>query len=191
MHDIKDPVVLDSVFNDNDFNNIKSLFPDPKSGHYQEDLSRWVVSNAVLPELQNYAYLITPLARKIFNNEYLLPSYTLFSHYEGVNANLIKHKDDNACTYTIDLCIFQKYPWDIYVEGIPYTLKPNQALAYYGNDQLHWREKFPEPETNYVQMIFFHFVEPDHWFFTKGPSYLDVIRNNITEEEWLSNENKS
>jgi hypothetical protein len=33
-------------------------------------------------------------------------------------------------------------------------------------------------------MIFFHFVEPDHWWVQKGPGYLDVIRNTITEEQW-------
>jgi len=25
-------------------------------------------------------------------------------------------------------------------------------------------------------MVFFHFVEPDHWYYTHGPSYLDTIR---------------
>jgi hypothetical protein len=59
---------------------------------------------------------------------------------------------------------------------------PNQALAYYGNDQLHWREKFPNPEKNHVAMIFFHFAEPDHWYFTKGPDYLRVIRGEVLEE---------
>jgi hypothetical protein len=33
-------------------------------------------------------------------------------------------------------------------------------------------------------MIFFHFAEPDHWYFKKGPSYLKVIRKEITEEQW-------
>jgi hypothetical protein len=82
------------------------------------------------------------------------------------------------------MCVYQKHPWELWVEGKPYALHPNQALAYYGNDQEHWREAFPEPETNHVAMIFFHFAEPDHWWFTKGPSYLDVIRKNVTEEDW-------
>jgi len=34
-------------------------------------------------------------------------------------------------------------------------------------------------------MIFFHFAEPDHWWFTKGPSYLRVIRGEMSEDEWL------
>jgi hypothetical protein len=30
---------------------------------------------------------------------------------------------------------------------------------------MHWREDFPNPENQKVAMIFFHFVEPDHWWF--------------------------
>jgi hypothetical protein len=85
------------------------------------------------------------------------------------------------------MCLYQKNPWDLYVEGNPYTLSPNEALAYYGNEQEHWRQDFPDPENNNVAMIFFHFAEPDHWFFTKGQSYISVIRNQISEEEWEKN----
>lgn len=45
-------------------------------------------------------------------------------------------------------------------------------------------KKFPNPETNHVAMIFFHFAEPDHWYFTKGSEYIQVVRGQITEEEW-------
>jgi hypothetical protein len=187
MTKVKDPVIVDKVFNDNDFLQIKSLFTNPKSFGFQEGFSRWAASDEDLPLLKQYSYLITPLARSLFDSTDLLPTYTLFSHYEGKDAKLWKHKDDNACTYTIDMCVYQKHSWDLWVEGNPYTLHPNQALAYYGNDQEHWREAFPEPDTNHVAMIFFHFAEPDHWWFTKGSSYLNVIRKNITEEDWAKN----
>ena len=85
------------------------------------------------------------------------------------------------------MCVYQKYPWELYIEGKPFLLHENQAAAYYGNSQEHWREDFPHPEENYVAMIFFHFVEPDHWWYTKGRSYLDVVRGKITEEQWGKN----
>ncbi len=181
---VKDPMLVNSVFNETDFLRLTSLFKDPKSFEFQDGFSRWVAADNRIPELQHYAYLVTPLARSLFDSPTLLPTYTLFSHYEGPDARLHKHKDDNACTYTLDMCVYQKTPWDLYVEDVPYTLQPNQALAYYGNDQEHWREDFPNPETNHVAMIFFHFAEPDHWFFTKGFGYLNVIRGHITDEQW-------
>jgi hypothetical protein len=85
------------------------------------------------------------------------------------------------------MCVYQTEPWDLWVENKKYTLYPNQALAYYGNDQLHWREKFPNPGLQHVAMTFFHFAEPDHWYFTKGPNYLQVIRKEITEDQWEDN----
>jgi hypothetical protein len=181
---IKDPAVLNNIFNENDFNDLKSLFSEYKSFEYQSGFSRYVVADNSISKMSEYANKLIPLARTVFNSENLIPTYTLFSHYEGETASLYKHKDDNACTYTIDMCVYQKYPWDLWVEDKPYTLYPNQALAYYGNDQMHWREEFPHKTENNVAMIFFHFAEPEHWYFTKGPSYLEVIRKNISEEQW-------
>ena len=58
-------------------------------------------------------------------------------------------------------------------------------MAYYGNEQMHGRGKFPNPESQHVAMIFFHFVEPEHWWFKKGPSYVEVMRGLISEEDWF------
>jgi hypothetical protein len=183
---VDDPKVISKVFSEEDYSSLTSLFKNPKSLEYQNGFSRYVVADNSLPDLKIFADKLISLARETFNSKELLPTYTLFSHYEGEDPapSLYKHKDDNACTYTIDMCLYQTEPWDLYVENKAYTLYPNQALAYYGNDQMHWRERFPNPGKQHVAMIFFHFAEPDHWFFTKGPSYLSVIRNEITEEEW-------
>ncbi len=53
----------------------------------------------------------------------------------------------------------------MWVEGEEYFLEENQGLAFYGEDQEHWRENFPNPVNNQVGQLFVHFVEPDHWFF--------------------------
>jgi hypothetical protein len=183
---MKDPVLVSDVLNSLDYKKLLLQVENPKRFEYSHGFSRYCASDNGLPVLKEIFYNLTSTARKTFNSDTLLPTYALFAHYEGQDPepSLYKHKDDNACTYTLDMCVYQNEPWDLWVEGQNYTLYPNQALAYYGNDQLHWREKFPNPETNYVAMIFFHFAEPDHWYFTKGPSYLEVIRNNVTEEEW-------
>lgn len=186
MGTVKEPRVIDQVFSIENYNSLVSLFSNPKSFEYQQGFSRYVVADNSIPELKDFANKLVDVAREVFDSKTLLPTYTLFSHYEGANPepSLYKHKDDNACTYTIDMCLYQTEPWDLYVEDKAYTLFPNQALAYYGNDQMHWREKFPNPGNQHVAMIFFHFAEPDHWFFTKGPSYLSVIRNEISESDW-------
>lgn len=181
-----EPLLVNDVLSKEDYQRLRLSLENPKSFGYSAGFSRYCIDGNGLPILNELADKLIPIARKAFNSEGLLPTYTLFAHYEGQDPepSLYKHKDDNACTYTLDMCVYQVEPWELFVEDKAYTLYPNQALAYYGNDQWHWREKFPSPETNHVAMIFFHFAEPDHWYFTKGPDYLRVIRGEVREDEW-------
>lgn len=183
---MKDPLLVNDVLNTEEFTKLAHAVSDPKSFEYQAGFSRYVAADNRLPVLGEIAEKLIPVAREAFGSETLLPTYTLFAHYEGKDPapSLYKHKDDNACTYTLDMCVYQTEPWDLWVEDKNYTLYPNQALAYYGNDQMHWREEFPNPGSQHVAMVFFHFAEPDHWFFTEGPEYLQVIRGQISEEDW-------
>ncbi len=66
------------------------------------------------------------------------------------------------CMYNLDVCLYQNDPWDVYVEGKPYTLNPGDALSFNGVHNLHWRESFPNPETNEVGMLFFFYTEPEY-----------------------------
>jgi hypothetical protein len=183
MINIKNPEIIKNVLTDEDFyrlsNTLKMHTRDIED--YDEYFGRYSFQHPIIEEFLNK---LVPLARKIFNSDTLISSYAMYAHYEGKNANLYKHKDDNACTYTIDLCLYQSEPWDLWVDDIAYTTHENEAVIFYGNDQLHWREKFPNPESGYCGVIFFHFIEPDHWWNTYGPSYINVIRKMMTEEEW-------
>jgi hypothetical protein len=182
----KSPIIIEDTLNQEDRQLLIDLTRQYKTFEFQSGFSRYVASDYQIPQLSIIANSLLNIARKTFNSKTLLPTYTLFVHYEGSDPvpSLYKHKDDNACTYTIDLCLYQNQSWDLWVENVSYTLQENQSLAYYGNDQLHWREDFPNPGKQYVAMIFFHFAEPDHWFFTKDPSYLSVVRGEISEHQW-------
>jgi len=117
---MKDPVIIDNVLNIDDYNKLISLVDNPKSFEYQKGFSRYVVSDFQMPFLKELAEKLVPLAKQVFNSNYLLPTYALFSHYEGLDPqpSLYKHKDDNACTYTLDLCVYQNDPWNLWVENI-------------------------------------------------------------------------
>jgi hypothetical protein len=183
---MKEPVLVDDLLNSDDYSRLLKSLDNPKSFGFDPGFGRYCIGDGGLPILAELADKVTNTARQAFNSETLLPTYTLFAHYEGQDPapSLYKHKDDNACTYTLDMCVYQNEPWDLWVEDKNYTLYPNQALAYYGNDQMHWRKEFPNPGSQHVAMIFFHFAEPDHWYFVKGPDYLRVVRGEITEEQW-------
>jgi hypothetical protein len=176
-----DPKIVENLLSKEDYEtlyehlfnlNKESDWGDEESGTFlsaDPELGRHLYADQVIEE---YGEKLVPLAREIFNSKTLLMSYSLFCHYEGEQANLFKHKDSNACTYTLDMCLYQTEPWDLYVEGKAYTLYPNQGLAFLGEEQEHWREAYPNPDTQKVGMVFFHFVEPDHWFFEENPDKL-------------------
>jgi hypothetical protein len=180
---LKNPVILKDLLSKEDYNSLLVSIGNPKRFSYDPAFGRYTASDGSIIGLREMSDKLLPIARKTFQSETLLSTYTIFAHYEG-DASLLKHKDDNACTYTLDLCLYQAEPWGLFVDGKEYILNPNEALAYYGNDQEHWREDFPNKEKNFVAMIFFHYAEPHHWFFTKGPNYLEVIINKKTEVEW-------
>lgn len=181
---IKTPEILKNIFSKEEFNSLKSyLYNKPKlEKDFDQSFGRYTFNDSFV---DSYLNSLIPLARKVFKSETLLPSYAVFAHYEGEHASLYTHVDDNACTYTIDMCVYQTEPWSLIVDGNEYTLYENQALAYYGNEQPHGRKTFPNPESQQVAMVFFHFVEPDHWWYTKNQQYVEVIRGNISEEDWF------
>ena len=173
--------ILDEVFDTEYFSKLKESFALVRENNvlpYSIELGRYginTIDKNTGADLLNDAFdKIVVKARSIFGQD-VKPTYALWVTYRGFKANLPRHIDDNACTYTIDLCVSYETQWPICIEGKELLLEPNQAAVYYGEDQYHWRGEFPSPLKNEVQMIFFHFAEPDHWFFTKGPQHKQEI----------------
>lgn len=126
--------------------------------HYQ----RLVCTEQDLPGLSEFSDKLLPLAQEHFGKKEIKTGYTLVGHYFGKGANLKKHRDtgiDNA--YNIDLCLYQNEPWDVWVEDKPYTLQENEAVLMNGNHHWHWREEFPNPDTNIVCNVFFFYTDAD------------------------------
>lgn len=164
----KEIKVVKDLFNHQSFNHLKSyLHNNYQNFEYFEGFGRFEESSEQNPNIINYANEVLDQAKEIFNSDTLQFTYGLIVHYEGEQAKLHKHKDTNACTYTLDVCLYQNVQWPLIVEDQEFTLQENEAVAFYGEDQEHWRPDFPVPSWNRVGMLFLHFAEPDHWFFKK------------------------
>lgn len=159
---MKTPTIFKNLLSKDDFDQLKAyvLDLDKEKLVFSKDFNRYEFGNTDI--INSMHEKLLPVAKDFFGSQTLTKSFNFGSWYFG-EASLEKHKDVAACTYTIDLCVYQKQPWDLYVEGIPYTLNENEALFYYGEDQKHWREEFPDPKNNIVCNIFFFYVEPEHW----------------------------
>lgn len=174
--------VLKNVFEEDYFKSLKNYLLDIKSKKenfvYDIGFGRTTHhSNIADPDsifIDSHDRLL-PVAREIFGNQNIEKSYCIYSVYKGHKARLFKHIDDNACTYTIDLTVHYNELWPIVVEGKELSPEENEAVIYYGEDQYHWRPRFPNPKNNEVGVIFYHFVDKDHWFFKEGPGYMSTI----------------
>lgn len=162
MTKIKSPWVIKKFFTEKKYNQIMNYVNtlNKNQWEYEEIHDRFSVSSQYL---DRKCMVELNRARKLFESDTLLYTYSLLAFYNNKNSRLDPHKDDNACTYTIDICLYADKIWPLNVEGNNYYLDKNEALAFYGEDQVHSRPKFEEG--NRVLMLFIHFAEPDHIFF--------------------------
>lgn len=180
--------IQDSIFNDEYFFNLRNSLREIRNTEiirYDIELGRLGIREYEFENinpLQKSHEALLGLARQIFSPT-AIPSYSLYATYRGFRANLPYHVDDNACTYTIDVCLSQGTPWPIVIEGKPFVLNENQAVCYYGEDQYHGRDAFPNPMDNEVEMIFYHFIEPNHWYVTQGSEHINKIVSDRQEHQ--------
>ena len=132
-----------------------------------DEHGRKLLGDATDPILKEFAELLLPLAKDIFQSATLASSYSLFAEYSGETISLYKHKDSNACTYTIDLVLYQDKQWGLWIDGVEYLANENEAICFLGEDSIHWRETITDNKAK-IAVIFFHYVEPDHWWFKKA-----------------------
>ena len=178
---MNDPIVVKGLLDPKKFDNLRTQIQlmEKNERSFANQFSRHEFSNTTfMTELHEE---LLPKAKEVFKSDTLVPSYN-FGAWYFKNASLFKHRDINPCTYSIDLCVYQKTPWDLYVEGTPYTLMENDAIFYWGEEQQHWREEFPDPENNIVCNVLFFYVEPDHWWFTEPKEkHTEIIKGLVKE----------
>lgn len=170
------PVTLDNLFSEPDFLSIKSLVrSDSHTKKWIDaDRDRSVIKFKELDQV--YSKKLEPLAREIFKDNSLKSTYSLYLDYNKPTSALPAHRDNNACTYTIDYCVSSKTIWPITIENLDYGLSENQGLAFMGGFDLHGRPPMTDPENNRVEIVMFHFCPSDHWYFTEGPDYIYYLK---------------
>lgn len=176
----REAFIAKDVLPQEEFSALKNHFlnhPTFRQGPFDECGRRAVGANSD-HMVDRFHKKLTPIARKLFNSETLVPSNALFVEYAQDGANLHHHFDSNACTYTIDLCLYESEPWALVIDGKEFYANENEGICFYGEEQEHWRETL-NGDSIKIGLAFFHYVEPDHWFFTEGPDYVEVIRDDF------------
>jgi hypothetical protein len=169
------PVLLDNLFSEDDIIKLKNLVAsqDYKNSWNDKNNSRGVKKYIELEEY--FSKKLEPVAKKVFGDDTLKTTYSVYLDYNKPTAKLDMHRDNNACRYTIDYCVSAKTPWGFVIEDTEHVLLPGQGLAFMGGYDAHGRKAMPDPENNRVEVIMFHFCPEDHWYFTEGPDYIYTL----------------
>jgi len=172
------PVTLDALFSEADALEIKKLLESRDYTKKWDDLdkNRAVARFKDLDEI--YSKKLESTAREIFKDNTLKSTYSVYLDYNRPTSSLPPHRDNNACTYTIDYCVSSNTQWPLTIEGSDFTITENQGLAFMGGFDEHGRPEMPDPENNRVQVVMFHFCPADHWYFTEGPDYVYHLKDS-------------
>jgi len=116
----------------------------------------------------------------------LVPADTGYSYYNNQygKVELHPHIDKNRTEFVIDYQLHGNVDWSIVVERKEFNLKDNQALVFAGGEQPHWRPQREFVDGEYLGMIFFHFIAPDHWTIVGGEDYKE-------KPEWILKKEKA
>jgi hypothetical protein len=150
-----------------------------------DQFGRKLLGDQAEPILKEFSEILLPKVKEYFGTDKCVTSYSLFAEYSDEIISLEKHKDVNACTYTLDLLLYEGDPWALYVDGKAYIAKPNEAIMFMGEEYEHWRETLYN-NTGKIGVVFFHYVEPDHWFITEPKEKHNEIRRQMAIERNLS-----
>jgi hypothetical protein len=179
--------IINNIFSNEDFNRLKNHFLndfDMSSIEY-DDWGRKLVHSSSDPILLEYSQKLLPVVKDFFEDQSINPTYSMYAEYSDTTIGLHKHKDLNACQYTVDVLLHQTTQWPLHIEGVAQPLEENDALLFCGEAQEHWRELL-ENNSEKIGVVFFHFVDENHWWFTHGPDYVNVVRQNYRDR--ISNE---
>lgn len=123
---------------------------------------RWYWHNLPLLRALHHSPAFLNFASETFGRP-VKPSYAFLSMY-GPQGVCPLHQDRPQCQFTIDLQVNADGSWPIYIEDVPYILKPGEALCYSGTGQKHFRKPMKEDakDCTYMDLAFFHFV-PSEW----------------------------
>lgn len=116
------------------------------------------------PGIYNHMPFVRLLVKKIGEvssvlGEDVLPTYVYARIYKNT-SQLVKHTDRGGCEISLTLNLYQDAEWPIWIrrpngEPVGMTLKPGDAMMYFGIAAEHWRE--PYTGNNYAQ-VFLHYV---------------------------------
>lgn len=175
----------ENVFSDIDFGLIKRyVFNHIESSsdfNYTKIYGRYWNTIDFNDDINN---LLIKTARSGFGVDDLEIVYTQCVKYQikdGVIPSLGNHIDDFYATHTLNIIIDSTLDWPLTVEGIDFPSLTNSAVFLKGDEDFHYRPKYPSlNENDHVVAIFVNFA-PDNSEIMKQSRRFKSLPKNVQQ----------
>lgn len=163
-------IIVEDVFTQDEINSIYKSVQNNSGGAFIKVFSQ---ANTYIELEQHIIDKVTKKAQEISGNNNLVLTEYCHARYANVTSNcgkyhykpaLFPHHDETfkEPRFTFDYQINGNVEWPIVVEpDKKFLLKNNQAVTFSGTHQIHWREPQDFEDDQYVEMVFFHFTDPN------------------------------
>ena len=168
--------VFSNIFDIDTINNLKQLKNsiDGRIDKNKGRIIRPIPNISLLPK--EVVTILTNKASELYNKNLKLYA-AAFGQYskEFGDPKLTPHIDEVPSQFTIDYQLDGNVDWSIVIEGNEYWLKNNSILTFEGENVLHWRPKKEFSDNEFLDLIWFQFIDDDHW------SYKTDVRPDFKE----------
>jgi hypothetical protein len=165
VREIFNSVLFDRVVIDNDNPKIVDL----SVSMHQERLGRLMAKDYSAGDQKGSSLPDTVInkfyeyAQSLLGSEsVLIPSGISFVSYSSKygNPDLTAHVDGGSCVLILDYQLESTTNWPIGIGKDAYKLSDNSLIAFKALEQYHWRTKKKFLEDEYVNLIFFEYMDP-------------------------------
>ncbi len=168
--------VFSNIFDIDTINNLKQLKNsiDGRIDRNKGRIIRSIPNISLLPK--EVVTILTNKASELYGKNLKLYA-AAFGQYgkEFGDPKLTPHIDEVPSQFTIDYQLDGNVDWSIVIEGNEYWLKNNSILTFEGENVLHWRPKKEFSDNEFLDLIWFQFIDDDHW------SYKTDVRPDFKE----------
>jgi hypothetical protein len=162
--------IVENVFTSQEVNDIYKAVQNNSGGSFIKNHAQ---ANTFIKLPDAIIEKVTGIARSVSGNDRIVLAEYCHARYNNVTSNcgkfhykpsLFPHYDETfkEPRFTFDYQIQSNVEWPLVVEpDQSFTLKDNQAVTFSGTHQIHWREPKHFADNEFVEMVFFHFLDPE------------------------------
>ncbi len=161
-----DSIIINNIFSDVQIKHLKDI---KNSLNTTSVSKRWPGREVKpLPDLNilsdDIKNILLNIAYKNYNKSLKLYAVA-FGKYskEFGKPGLGPHIDEVPSQFTLDYQLDGNTSWPLNIEGKEYLLSNNSAVIFEGESVLHWRPKKDFKDGEFLDMVWFQFIDKDHW----------------------------